>query len=114
MAKLLRIECPAVLAQRLSEALREYAEAAYPPGCSECGQVARAALEDAAGLLTSGIDNAQPYVELNKRIRAHLKAAVEYHCQQSENVIWQELLMQLLRGEAVQQSQIQAIEQKIS
>jgi len=114
MAKLLRIECPPSLVQRLSIALREYAEAAYPPGCSECGQVARAALEDAAGLLEAGVNQSLPYMELNRRLRAHLKAAVEYYCQQPEQQVWQAVLQQLLSGEAVTQAQIEVIERKIT
>jgi len=102
------------MTQRLSVALRQYAEAAYPPGCSECGQVARAALDDAAVLLEAGVEQSEPYVELSKRLRAHLKVAVEYYCQQPENLIWQSALQQLLSGEAVTQAQIDVIEQKTS
>lgn len=112
MPKLLRIESPPALSHRLGKVLQAYAEAAYPPGGSECGQVARAALMDAAEKILAGADQGLPYVELNKRLRSYFNAAVEYYCQQRENQIWQPLLEQLLRGEPVNDSQIQALEQK--
>ena len=42
------IDCDAASARELAGALRAYADAAYPPGGSECAQVARGTLLDTA------------------------------------------------------------------
>lgn len=46
--KTVRIACDRQTARRLGTAIRAYTQAAYPEGGSECAQVARAALLDAA------------------------------------------------------------------
>lgn len=46
--KTVNITCDAPTAQQLGTAIRAYTNAAYPLGGSECAQVARAALLDAA------------------------------------------------------------------
>lgn len=46
--KTVKIACDAPTAQQLGTAIRAYTNAAYPVGGSECAQVARAALLDAA------------------------------------------------------------------
>ena len=46
--KTVRIDCDRRTAQKLGTAIRAYTQAAYPPGGSECSQVARSALLDAA------------------------------------------------------------------
>ena len=66
--------------------MREYVEAAYPSGCSECGQVARAALIDAVEKLESDfIANDGQYGEISRRLRSHLKAAFKYFDEQHDH-----------------------------
>ncbi len=103
MAKTIRIECPPVLQKIFCAAIREYVEAAYSPGCSECGQVARAALMDAAEKLESDfLANAGEYAEISCRLRSHLKSAFQYYAEQHKHGHETEtLLNRLLEGEAI-------------
>lgn len=107
MAKTIRIECPVAMQKILSAAIHEYVEAAYPPGGSECGQVARQALEDAAKKLqTDFAANEGVYAELSRRLRGHLKAAFKYYVEQHQCQNLLPLLLQLLEGEAVSTEQM--------
>lgn len=107
MARPLRIECPVALQEVLSIAIREYAEAAYPPGGSECAQVARQALMDAAEKLeTDFIANGGEYAEVSRRLRAHLKAAMHYYVEQHQCENLLPLLLQLLEGQPVTTAQL--------
>jgi hypothetical protein len=102
MAKAIRIECPPVLQEVMCVAIREYADAAYPPGGSECGQVARQALMDAAGKLeTDFAVNDGVYAELSRRLRTHLKAAFQYYVEQHQRQELEPLLLRLLEGEVI-------------
>jgi hypothetical protein len=102
MAKTIRIECPPVLQKILCEAIREYADAAYPPGGSECGQVVRQALMDAAEKLeTDFAVNNGDYAELSRRLRTHLKAASQFYVEQHQCQELEPLLMRLLQGEVI-------------
>lgn len=103
MARTIRIECPPVLQNIFCIAIREYVEAAYPPGCSECGQVARAALMDAAEKLESDfVANEGKYAELSRRLRSHFKAAFQYYAEQHKHDHETEtLLNRLLEGEVI-------------
>lgn len=65
-------------AAALSEALRGYADAAYPPGGSECAQVARETLRDSANVIdreASSTDGAS----LRRRQRALIRSAVAWY-----------------------------------
>jgi len=84
MAKTLTLSGPPRMQVALCSALREYAEAAYPPGCSECGQVARVALMDAAGQLESGFAATGIQADVSRRLRAHMKVAVQFYCEQHD------------------------------
>jgi len=70
------IRCDRSTARALGMAIRAYAEAAYPGGGSECAQVARAALLDAAAdcELHDGGDLA-----LRRRQLALLRACVRWY-----------------------------------
>lgn len=72
------VDCDSALAQRLGEAIRCYAEAAYPPGGSECAQVARETLLDTAAKCSGHAGGA---LELPKRQLAMLKAALRWYCE---------------------------------
>ncbi|MDT8404314.1 hypothetical protein [Sulfuriflexus sp.] len=102
MASLIRIECPPPLQAILCEAIREYAAAAYPPGGSECGQVAHAALMEAAlKLETDFAANDGEYAGLNRRLRAQFRAAFQYYAEQHQRRELEPLLLRLLQGEVV-------------
>lgn len=85
----------------LLQAIREYAFAAYPPGGSECAQVSRVTLTDAAErietLLRTGAE-----ISCSRRLRSQFRAAVNYYVEQrsiSEECTG--LLQQLAAGEAI-------------
>lgn len=102
MAKTFRIECPAALQEILCVAIREYAGAAYPPGGSDCGQVAKQALMDAAEKLESGFAaSGGVHAELSRRLRAHVKAACKYYVEQHRCHEIESLLLRLLEGEVI-------------
>jgi len=67
------VSCDAELANQLGQAIAAYAEAAYPPGGSECGQMAREALLDTAHLCANH-DGGE--LTLPRRQLAMLRAAV--------------------------------------
>lgn len=88
--------------QVLSAAIREYAGAAYPPGGSECGQVARQALMDAADKLDSGfVASGGTYTELSRRLRAHVKAALSFYVEQHQCHEIENLCLRALDGEVI-------------
>ena len=69
------VSCDASRARELAHALRAYAHAAYPPGGSECAQVARSTLLDTASVCerhTGGM------LQLRRRQLPMLRAAVRW------------------------------------
>jgi len=108
MAKMLTFSGPRPLQTALCQALRDYAEAAYPPGGSECGQVARAALMDAAVALETGFAESGSQAEVSRRLRAHIKAAVTYYCEQHEGALSCACLERFITGEPVTEQQFES------
>lgn len=86
----------------LARAIRSFAEAAYPPGGSDCAQVARETLFNTAATIAS--DSAP---EVSTRQRVILRQAVQWYCDNAEHVAdtrratLAAALLQLLQGEAV-------------
>ena len=114
MAKPLRLECPAALQEILCVAIREYAGAAYPPGGSECGQVAKQALMDAAEKLeTDFVASGGSYAELSRRLRAHVKAACNYYVEQHHCHEIESLLLRLLEGEVISDTEYSSLTRTI-
>ncbi len=63
-----------------AEAIRRYAEAAYPPGGSECAQVAHEALNDSARAIAQAHQRAPATeIEFPRRQRVMLKAALDWY-----------------------------------
>lgn len=87
--KTLEIHADSALCGQLASALRFYAGAAYPPGGSECGQSAREALLNVAIQLEAAGGES---VQISRRIKPRLKAAIEYYAEQNEAVDPQVLL----------------------
>ncbi len=75
--KLMTLELNTGLQQTLCEAVRLYAEAAYPPGGSECAQVARESLLSAASSIDEQCADTG-YARVSRRLRTQLKSALEY------------------------------------
>lgn len=70
------VSCDASTAQRLADAIRGYAHAAFPDGGSECAQVSRAALVDSAARCAA---HRGGELTLRRRQRAQLRAAIEWY-----------------------------------
>jgi len=87
--KTLKIRADSVMHAQLVAALRVYAEAAYPPGGSECGQAAREALLNVALQLEAAGGET---VQISRRVRPRLKAAIDYYAEQDSSVDPQNLL----------------------
>lgn len=84
----------------LAQAIRTFAEAAYPPGASECAQVAREALLTTAETIALSSDGAS----VSTRQRSLLKQAVTWYFAEisPETPPAQvQALLELLRGNAV-------------
>ena len=75
IGKHLRVHCDRPTAQAFATAVRAYAEAAYPPGGSECAQVAHQTLLDTASACEIHTDGA---LRLRKRQLPMLRAAVRW------------------------------------
>ena len=78
-ARKIILHCDIPVRDILCAAIRDYAHAAYPEGGSECAQVARYTLLELVDQVAAGISGESHNVEISKRPRAMLKAAIEYH-----------------------------------
>ena len=76
MRKTIQIPCTAASQKILSDALKLYAELAYPVSGSECNLVARDALITAANEFADQYSE-YGYINLSKRINPLLKAAIK-------------------------------------
>ena len=79
MSKQLTLRCSQSMAELLADILRQYANAAYPKGGSECAQSARQSLLTSADELMGNWDSDLQTTQLSKRLRVMAKAAVRYH-----------------------------------
>jgi hypothetical protein len=75
----LTLHCDGTISDILCRAIRDYACAAYPPGGSDCAQVARYTLLELAQQIETGIAGKPGSVEISRRPRAMIKAALQYH-----------------------------------
>jgi hypothetical protein len=73
------LHCDVVIKELLCAAIRQYADAAYPEGGSECAQVARYTLLELAADIDAGITENCNSVEISKRPKAMMKAATAYY-----------------------------------
>ncbi len=74
--KTVMIACDGATARQLGTAIRAYTQAAYPEGGSECAQVARAALLDAAESCGA---HAHGDLALRRRQLALLRSCVRWY-----------------------------------
>ena len=81
--KTLSLECDPETARAFAAAIHSYAEAAYPAGGSECSQVANQTLRDTARVIAaSGQSGTSGVIEIPRRQRVMLKAALEWYLAQ--------------------------------
>jgi hypothetical protein len=78
-ARTLVLQCDNSIREILSRAITEFAHAAYPEGGSECAQVARYTLLNAAADIDAAIESDAGEVTISRRIRPNVKAAMDYH-----------------------------------
>ena len=74
--KTVSVDCAAATARQLAQILRTFARAAYPEGGSDCAQVAREALNDAAATCQS--HGGGPLI-LRQRLLPQLRAALHWY-----------------------------------
>lgn len=82
--KKIKLCCDPEVRDILCTAIREYAHTAYPAGGSECAQVARYTLLELAAGIEAGITGKNQSIEVSKRPRAMLRAALEYYFNRSD------------------------------
>ena len=75
----INLSCDVTVRDILCTAIREYAQTAYPEGGSECAQVARYTLLELAADIDAGITANHETVEVSKRPRAMVRAALEFY-----------------------------------
>lgn len=79
--KTISLSGPYPVMQALSDAIALYADAAYPPGGSDCAQAARAGLLDAATGINEQLVRGQPEIVISRRIMSHIKSAIQFQYQ---------------------------------
>ncbi len=108
------LRCDIPVRDILCIAIREYAHAAYPEGGSECAQVARYTLLQLAAEINDGISAEKVSVEISKRPRPMVKAALELYFNRQDEACATtsmhqcELFVSLLSGEAVTRVELEA------
>ena len=101
------LKCDLAGKEILCRAIREYAYAAYPEGGSDCAQVARYTLLELAQQIDAGITADQQQVEISRRPRVMVKAAIEYYYDRQDvtsgtgSAQQRDLMIGMLRGEVV-------------
>lgn len=90
----------------LADAIAQFAHAAYPPGCSDCGQMARDTLLNTAKQVAGPASN----LELRVRQRSLLRQAVEWYFTHAEGLEAEQrermsnAMLAVLRGETVDEA----------
>lgn len=113
-ARKITLHCDVAVSDIVCSAIREYAHAAYPEGGSECAQVARYTLLELAANIDAGISEHSQSVEVSKRPRAMVKAALEYYfnrldeVQDVTSIHQRQLFAGLLEEKPVTASELQA------
>jgi hypothetical protein len=78
-SRILTLRCDVAIKELLCRTIREYAHAAYPEGGSDCAQVARYTLLEAASAIDAAITPDHGEAAISRRLRTTLKAAIDYH-----------------------------------
>jgi len=107
------LQCDIAIKTILCDAIRDYAYAAYPEGGSECAQVARYTLLELATTIDAGVSVDKPAVEVSKRPRAMVKAAIEYYFDRMDaaqggcSIEQRKVFTGLLSGEPANRAQLE-------
>lgn len=98
MKKTVACPCTRDVAQTVARALRAYAVTAYPPGGSECAQVAREALFDTAAHCDAHTGGE---LTLRKRQLPQVRAALRWYFNESDSpdIEWPRDLPTILSGD---------------
>lgn len=113
-SRLLTLRCDVVVKDLLCRAIREYAVAAYPEGGSECAQVARYTLLEAASAIEAAISADHGEAVISRRLRTSLQAALAYHFDRQDaasgtgSVRERALIAGLLAGEPLYRAAFEA------
>jgi len=113
-ARKITLHCDVTVRDVACAAIRDYAHAAYPDGGSECAQVARYTLLELATDIEAGITEHSETVEISKRPRAMVKAAIEYYFNRMDeargrvSTHQRRLFVELLEEKTVTSSDLQA------
>ena len=99
--KIIELDGPDSVLSKLAECLSHYANAAYPPGASECALAARAALLDAAESIKQQIEKNNFPVTVSRRLKTNIKAALSYCAEEDNNDSQYALLIKIMSGEVV-------------
>lgn len=108
------LQCDLAVKEILCRAIREYAYTAYPEGGSDCAQVARYTLLELAQQIDAGITSDQQQVEISRRPRVMVKAAIEYYFDRQDvaadsgSARQRDLLNSLLQGGVVTRDELAA------
>lgn len=86
------------------QALEIYADAAYPPGASECSQASRAAILDAVASINLQSATKTGEVSVSRRLRSNIKAALRYAAQNAQADPVYERLIREVSGTVVSQA----------
>ena len=109
------LQCDVAVKEILCRAIREYARAAYPEGGSDCAQVARYTQLELAQQIDTGITSDLQCVEISRRPRAMVKAAIAYWFDRQDmesgtgSARQRELMIGMLRGGVVTGVELAAV-----
>ena len=99
--KTITLHCPVFALEQLASTLEAYANAAYPPGASECSQASRAALLDVVTSIYLQVATNKDEVTVSRRLRSHIKAALQYAVENQGAKPVLALLLKALSGETI-------------
>jgi hypothetical protein len=99
--KTITLHCPGFALTQLASSLELYANAAYPPGASECSQASRAALLDTVASINLQVATKTDEVTVSRRLRSNILAALRYAAENESNNPVYGLLIKAVSGEVV-------------
>ena len=118
MSKQIILHCSRAMCEMLSVILRNYADAAYPPGGSDCSQSARESLMQSAQAIHLNWDEQSQTTHINRRLRVMTKSAINYHAQRlalEEKYSAEhrkKYLLSVLSGEAIDEAGYDRVQQQ--
>ena len=114
----IELHCSRGMCELLADILRQYTNAAYPKGGSECSQSARESLLMSVEKLLGAWDSNSDSSQISKRLRVPMKSAIKFYMQQvvDEEALpishRQAYLLSVLKGEVIDDDGYHAALQK--